>query len=443
MSLEKPAWNINDIWENVKKELRIEVQNNKFFDEYINQTTVFKNVDNVIVLKTINNFTKKVLTNNYKQFIIQSFQKFTQKRFDIQFITEDDKYEVICDVSKESNLNPDLSFSNYVVGEFNKNLYAAGQMIINDSTWNNLLFIYGGTGTGKTHLINSIGIEIEKKGRKVRFMNGEDFVRKIYRILLEDPIKIEDFKDSFSDVDLLIVDDVQFFSNKEKINEIFFSIFNNLLNNRKSIILSSDKIPNELNLDERMISRFNSGLTLMVKKPDVETIKEIIKRKIEEDHYENVFTSQSIEYIANRFNSDIRVLEGILKRIKFNLCMMQDNRLVNQEKVREILESEINKEYSSSDFKISPDIIIQTVCSSYGISVDEITSKARGKQINFVRNVCIYILREKNKLSYTKIGSFFSNRDHSTIMDSYNKIDELVKKDEDLKNFITNIVRRM
>ncbi len=442
MTNQMPAWNINDIWENVMKELKGEFQNDKFYEDFVKKTVVFRNIDNIIILKTVNQFTKKILANNYKQLIIQLFQKHTGKRFDIQFVTEEDEIEEI-NISSESNLNPDLTFDNYVVGEFNKNLYTAGQIMIKDPKGNNLLFIYGNTGTGKTHLINSIGIEIEKKGFNVRFMNGEDFVRKIYKILLEDSMKIEEFKDSFKDVDLLIVDDVQFFSNKEKINEIFFSIFNKLLNSKKSIILSSDKIPNELNIDGRMISRFNSGLTLMVKKPDVETVKEIIKRKIGEDHYENIFTSQSIEYIANRFNSDIRVLEGILKRIKFSLCMMDDTKLVNQEKIKEILENEIDQEYSSSNFKVSPNIIIQTICSSYGIAVEDVTSKSRGKQINFVRNVCIYVLREKNQLSYTKIGSYFSNRDHSTIMDSYKKMEELVAKDEDLRTFIENIIKRM
>ncbi len=442
MSYHMPTWNIEDIWDDVRRELRSEFQNEKFYEDFVRKTELFRNIDNVIILKTVNQFTKKILINNYKQLIIQLFEKHTGKRYDIQIVTEEDNAEEIT-ISFESNLNPDLNFENYVVGEFNKHLYKAGKMMIDDPKENNLLFIYGSTGTGKTHLINSIGIELEKRGRKVRFMNGEDFVRKIYRILLEESIRIEEFKDSFKEVDLLIVDDVQFFSNKEKINEIFFSIFNNLLNSGKSIIISSDKIPNELKIDRRMISRFNSGLTLMVRKPDVETIKEIIKRKIGEDHYENIFTSQSIEYIANRFNSDIRVLEGILKRIKFSLCMMEDNGLVNQDKVKEILENEINKEYSSSSFKVNPDIIIQTVCSSYGISVEDVTSKSRSKPVNFVRNVCIYVLREKNQLSYTKIGSYFSNRDHSTVMDAYKKMEELIAKDEDLRTFIENLIKRM
>ena len=358
-----------EIWEKVKNDLKKEIDNDNFYNEFISKTYVENIIDNTIILKTPNEFSKKILINNYKQKIVEFFYNYSLLKYNIEILSFDEKFENNTKRNiYDSNLNPKLNFSNFIVGKFNKKAYNACKILIDDETISNILFIHGTPGVGKTHLINALGLEFQNNFKKVLIINGEDFVRKIYKIISQNIEEIEDFKDSFNYLDVLIVDDIQFFSKKEKINEIFFSIFNNLINNNKIVIITSDKKPNQLLLDNRMISRFNSGLNVEISKPDVDSVFEIIKDKIEKENFNIPFTNNAIKYIANRFNSDIRIIEGLIKKIKFYLLTSElDTNIVNENKISEIIENEVLNEYSSNEIKINPEIIIENIYWTFDI----------------------------------------------------------------------------
>ncbi|MDE7075449.1 MAG: chromosomal replication initiator protein DnaA, partial [Malacoplasma sp.] len=339
-------------------------------------------------------------------------------------------------------LNKNLTFDDYTVGIFNKDAYKAANFIFEgNNSWKTLL-IYANTGLGKTHFLHAIGNKYESlfPEKNILYIQTEDFLEKIYRSISEGGTKIEEFKNSFNDVDLLLIDDIQFLNNKEKLNEIFFNIFNKLNSNNKLIIMTSDKLPSSLKIDDRMISRFNSGLNIKINKPDVDSIKKIVINKIKKSNIKNTFSLPAIEYIAFRFNNDIRSLEGILNKIYFFLLgNINGNEIINEKKIKEIID--LDSENSITDFtkQINPEIVIETVCLSYGVNKSAVTSKKRNKEFSFVRKVCMYILREKLNLSYNEIGSFFSNRNHATVIESIRDIEERKNKDKDLSVFLENI----
>lgn len=437
--------NYNGIWEIIIKRLKNEINNDVFYNDFVLKSEIVKIIDTSIVIKMPNIFSKKVMENNYSNFIKNLFFENLGKSVELIFISEEENIPEIKknNIGKNSNLNKNLNFQNYIVGQFNKQVYNAAKMILDEDKID-ILFIYGNPGVGKTHISNSIGLEYLEKGKNVLYINADDFVREIYKYLSSNPESLESYKDSFNDIDLLIVDDIQFFSNKEKINEIFFSIFNRVNQAQSKIILTCDRIPNELNINQRMVSRFNSGLTLKIKNPDLDTIKEIIIKKIKDKNITNIFTNGAIEYISNRYNTDIRSIEGIVNKIYFYIKLNDDESVINEEKIKEILLSEIqDKQFINDEIVVSPNIIIERVCSAYSISKEDVISKNRSKKISFIRNVCIYIIRKKNNISYSKIGSYFSNRDHSTILDSYNKIEDLINNDDILKNFIDNLIKNL
>ncbi|MDE5767383.1 MAG: chromosomal replication initiator protein DnaA [Malacoplasma sp.] len=440
---------IKKIYSVIKKEIQKEFDNENFYNNFVQNSSFFKFENQNVFLIVENEFIKEVLNNDYKQVFEDYFSSKTNSNLNVFFITKeekDTKKELNLNLSKikKSNitLNKNLTFEDYTIGIFNKDAYKAANFIFDgNNSWKTLL-IYANTGLGKTHFLHAIGNKYESlfPEKNILYIQTEDFLEKIYRSISEGGTKIEEFKNSFNDVDLLLIDDIQFLNNKEKLNEIFFNIFNKLNSNNKLIIMTSDKLPSSLKIDDRMISRFNSGLNIKINKPDIDSIKKIVINKIKKSNIKNTFSLPAIEYIAFRFNNDIRSLEGILNKIYFFLLgNINGNEIINEKKIKEIID--LDSENSITDFakQINPEIVIETVCLSYGVSKSAVTSKKRNKEFSFVRKVCMYILREKLNLSYNEIGSFFSNRNHATVIESIKDIEDKKNKDKDLSIFLENI----
>ncbi|MDE6894195.1 MAG: chromosomal replication initiator protein DnaA [Malacoplasma sp.] len=440
---------IKKIYSVIKKEIQKEFDNENFYTNFVQNSSFFKFENQNVFLIVENEFIKEVLNNDYKQIFEEYFSSKTNSNLNVFFITKEEKdikkeLDLNSSKIKKSNitLNKNLTFDDYTVGIFNKDAYKAANFIFEgNNSWKTLL-IYANTGLGKTHFLHAIGNKYESlfPEKNILYIQTEDFLEKIYRSISEGGTKIEEFKNSFNDVDLLLIDDIQFLNNKEKLNEIFFNIFNKLNSNNKLIIMTSDKLPSSLKIDDRMISRFNSGLNIKINKPDVDSIKKIVINKIKKSNIKNTFSLPAIEYIAFRFNNDIRSLEGILNKIYFFLLgNINGNEIINEKKIKEIID--LDSENSITDFtkQINPEIVIETVCLSYGVNKSAVTSKKRNKEFSFVRKVCMYILREKLNLSYNEIGSFFSNRNHATVIESIRDIEERKNKDKDLSVFLENI----
>lgn len=445
---------LNEIWNHVKIEMKNFIENEVFYNTFFIETKISEIKNNNIIVIVQNDFVKNIceidLKHKIKSLIINNFNI----DYEIIFCTEKEKDLILLNNNNDFesvDFNIRQTFENYIVGEYNKKIYEVGKMILDDNFSYNPLFIYGDTGVGKTHFINSLGLAyINKfKDRKVSFYNSEDFIKKIFSFFENDKNKqnnsskkIEEFKKSFSNIDLLIIDDIQFLSNKDKTNEIFFNIFNDLIKNNISIIIVSDRSPNDLNIDKRMISRYNSGIIFKIPYPDKDTIINFIEKKIKNFKQKIIFSKNAVLLIANRFNNDIRILDGIMNKILFSLSLENaEGKIINESCIKKILELELNLGLIDNNYKISPNIVIETVCLRYSIPKELVISKSRTKESSFVRKICIYILRNKLNMSYGEIGSFFSNRSHSTILESYKEFCIELENNNDLMNIINDILK--
>ncbi|WP_412032298.1 chromosomal replication initiator protein DnaA [Malacoplasma muris] len=444
---------LKNSWEKLKIDIKSEFNNAFFYNSFLN-TKFHKIINDKFYVITDSVFSKEVLTKDYLKIINHKLSLLTSKTYNVIFILDEEKNLLDKNIEIKNNikntlddLDEKLIFENYIVGKFNKNLYEAANAIIDNNSLNiNPLFIYGSTGLGKTHILNAIAFKYHNlyPNKKIKYISTEDFLRQAYSSISQGGLEIEEYKNSYNDIDLFLVDDIQFLTNKDKLNEIFFSIFNYLKKHNKTIIMTSDKSPETLKIDQRMISRFNSGLTIKIPSPDIDTIKEIIIDKINKSLRKNQFTSTSINFLANRFNTDIRILEGILNKILFySINNMESDQIINEEIIKNILNLEIENGLLNNNYKINPNVIIDNISLAYGINPSLVTSKQRKKEIVFPRKVCMYVLREKLNMSYSEIGKYFSNRDHSTVIDSVNTISEKIKTDTQLKIFIENIIKRI
>lgn len=326
----------------------------------------------------------------------------------------------IFEVNPQTNLNPKYRFDNFVVGSSNELAFAAAQAVVNKpGLIHNPLFIYGPVGVGKTHLLQAIGNEIVKKHTKlrVRYTNTEQFTNELINSLKNK--SIEEFKHKFRNVDILILDDVQFLSGKTKVQEELFHTFNFLYDLSKQIVFSSDRPPTLIpDIEERLRSRFGGGLVIDILPPDFETRVAILKLKSQEKKIE--LDDWVYQTIAEKIKKNIRELEGALNLLIFKMKYL--------EKLRKEDVLEIIKEFSKEFYKkVTPKKVIQVVTEHFNLKENDVLKKIRKKEYVEARSVVIYFLREICQYSYSYIGEIF-NKDHTTILHSYEKVVEKMKK---------------
>lgn len=442
---------LKKIYLEIVKDLEKEFSNEIFYNKHVLNSKFYKIENQNIYIIVENQFIKDVL-KDYQELFNDAFASKLNTSLNTIFITEEEKItkKVVTQNEKpktnNKTLDKNMTLDNLVVGLFNEDAVRAANMIFNGTnTWYSI-YIHGKTGLGKTHLLNAIGNKYQElfPEKNVLFLQTEDFYRNVYNAISLGGSEVEKYKDSFNEVDLLLIDDVQFLSNKEKMNEIFFTIFNRMQKNKKIIIMSSDKIVNGLKMEDRMVSRFNAGLVVKINKPDIDVIKKIIINKINNSNRNNQFSMPAIEYLALRFNSDIRTLEGVLNKILFHsLNEMSKNEIINEDKIKSILDSDNDFEIISNNLNINPELVIELVCIAYNVDIKSVISKKRNKEFSFVRKICMYILREKLDYSYNQIGSYFSNRNHATVLESIRDVEKKLETDEHLKNFIEKIMSKL
>jgi chromosomal replication initiator protein len=335
-----------------------------------------------------------------------------------------------------SVFNPRYRFTTFVVGSSNQLAYAASLSIAeNPSGSFNPLFIYGGAGLGKTHLIQAIGQEIREVSprMKVVYMSADSFVTELITSIRYD--KMQSFRDRYRTVDALLLDDIQFLAGKERTQEEFFHTFNALYEAQKQIVFTSDAPPKEIpTLEERLRSRFEWGLIADIQPPDLET-KVAILRKKAEDKKINLPHEVAL-FIAERVRSNIRELEGYLNRVAA-FASLTGNRLSID------LAKEALKDLLSKDNKpITPADILKVVAAHYGIKVSDLKSKSNARPIAYPRQVAMYICKELTDLSYPEIGKIFNNKHHSTVMYSVEKIDQLIQDDQQVARTIEMLTKQ-
>lgn len=427
--------NNNELWQSVLAQMQLCISKANFATWFQNTEITSKENEKVII-SVPNAFSKEWLSNKYYklmlktmhdidstikelEFVInpQSLKNFTQKeeiqteKIDIEQLKFDE-----FKINKETNLNPRYTFENFIVGSFNELAYAAALAISeNPGHIYNPLFIYGGVGLGKTHLIQAIGNKIADgpKKKKVRYMPAEKLISNIVSAIRSNTM--ESFKASLAPIDVLIVDDVQFIAGKTKTQEEFFHVFNSLYEKNKQIILSSDKPPNAIaELEERLRSRFEGGMITDISLPEYETRLVILKTKLQEKNLK--LPDDILEYIASNVKKNIRELEGALNNLL--IYYKTNNTPPTIEITKKLLKGFIFSPFDVANYKK----IIESVAKFYNLEEKNLFESTRRKEIVKPRQIAMFLLRKELKYSFPAIARKFGGKDHTTIIYAYKKI---------------------
>ncbi len=340
----------------------------------------------------------------------------------------------------EDKIKKEYTFDSFVVGKNNREAYAGAMSVCHyPGQFNNPLFIFGNSGLGKTHLLHAIGnyVKENKPDKKILYIYSEDFVT-----LLIESMKnknVEEVKDMICSVDYLLIDDIQRLKQSTS-QEIFFNLYNKLIGDHKQIVITSDIHPTELKgIENRLISRFSSGLSVSVGSPEFETAKAILQKKLEGRKEEIMIEDEVLDYLATRFASDVRKLEGTLNELFFKAILYNPSK-IDLEFTKNIFK---DNPISAPDDELTPKKIKKVVCEYYGLTVTQIVSKSRTKNIANARHIAVYLCRKHLSMPFVKIGFEFGNRDHSTISASYEKMVKLLKENETFQQAIIQIENKL
>lgn len=436
--------NLDELWKNT---LHI-IKNNKYFDEpvyhtWIKDSKLFSVDNNIAVITVPFKLNKQIMEQSID--VIQSTLSSVLKNNVTCSILLEQDVEVEKHFEKPSidfvdKVNIDYNFENFIVGKNNREAQAAALAVCYyPGKFNNPLFIYGNSGLGKTHLLHAIAnyIKEHRPNEKVLYIYSEDFVT-----LLIESMKnrnVEEIKKKISEADYLLIDDIQRLQQSTS-QEIFFNLYNKLIGDNKQIVITSDIHPNELKgIENRLISRFSSGLSVSIGSPEFETAKAILQKKIEGREDTVMIDSASLDYIATKFSSDVRKLEGTLNELFFKSILYKPD-VIDLAFTKEIFKENpmIMQEGELTSKKIK-----NSVCEFYGLTKSQLESKSRTKNISNARHIAIYLCRTYMDMPFAKIGMEFGNRDHSTIMSSYEKTTTLMKESSVLKQAVMQIEKQL
>lgn len=378
----------------------------------------------------------------YDIYLSMAIEQITGRQFKILFTDSSSsdqapvKKKAVQPAKHIGNLNPRYTFDTFVVGPTNKMAHAVSVAVAESpGAVYNPLFLYGGAGLGKTHLMHSIAHHIvnNQPELKVLYVTSENFTNELIDSLKHD--KNKEFRDKYRNIDVLLIDDIQFIIGKESTQEEFFHTFNELHDAKKQIVISSDKHPREIStLEERLRSRFEWGITADIQPPDYETKMAILKKRAELEHLD--INTEVMQFVATNINSNIRELEGALNKI----CVFAN--LENKPVTLELAEIAL-KDTIEVQQEITPQLIMDIVAEHYNISVSDIVSKKKNKEIANPRQICMYLSRKYTDYSLQNIGKIMGNRDHTTVIHGYDKISKMMESDEHLRSSLDILVKKL
>lgn len=447
----------NKLWDEFLKIIKEKISTLSY-QTWFEDTNLYSIKDNVATVVVPMAFHQKHLVDNYSDLIAETFTSITGNDYVFEFKLKSDLEEEepnFNGISEEendnigsidANLNPDYRFDNFIVGDSNKFAFTAARAVAEQPGKSyNPLFLYGKSGLGKTHLMHSIGNYIlENTNLKVLYISSDKFVNDYINAVRNNDKnsfdKIDVFKNKYRNIDVLMIDDIQFLGSATKGQEEFFHTFNELYNLNKQIIIASDRSVDDLKmLENRLLTRFNWGLTANITPPDFSLRVNIIRDKIAYQESAEDVPDEVIEYIANNFDSDVRQLEGAITRV-FAYCLMMNRGVITLDMAVDALKDKLT---DRSVFKNDIHRIQRVVCDYYKISLDDIKGKKRSLNINYPRQVAIYLCRILTTESFPKIGSYFGGRDHSTIINAYQKIENDLKNNPQLVEIVEELKKEL
>ena len=452
--------NIDNIWNKFLSIMKTKLNSLSYDTWFSTSKLVELNEEHaVIIVPTIAH--KKHLSESYIDIISDIFNSITGTNFNFEFVLEneynnkkitvkkkeEEELGVPYNSSEKANLNPDYVFENFIVGESNRFAQATALAVAeNPGKMYNPLFIYGNSGLGKTHLMQAIGNYIVKNtNKRVLYVTSDQFINDFLGLNKKDKDGtnfdyVDLFKDKYRNIDVLIIDDIQFLGNAPKTQNEFFHTFNTLYDDKKQIIISSDSSPDDLkHLEDRLRTRFNWGLKVNIFPPDNDLRREIIRKKMANMDFSRHISDDAIDYIANMCPSDVRSLEGALTRVcAYSTIFFQEE--ITLDLTIEALKGTITP---MTNFKNDIQKIQRVVAEHYNVSVEDLKSKKRVATIAFPRQIAIYLSRQLTDESFPKIGIEFGGRDHSTVMHSCDKIEKERKENKQLDNIINEIISKL
>lgn len=436
------------LWGSVLEEIKLNVSPANF-NTWFKDTYVVKQEDGIVYINVPNAFVKEWLVNKYHKLILKFIRSFAEHVRNVDYLISG-KYKPAQEkdspiqtlnrelplqeyyINKEDNLNPRYSFDSLIIGPFNELAHAAAQAVVKKpGLVYNPLFVYGGTGHGKTHLIQAVGNQIKSsyKEKKIFYITSERFTSELVSSIQAQ--RVSQFKEKYRRYDVFIMDDIQFLSNKEKTQEELFHLFNSLYNDNKQIVFSSDKHPNFIpNLEDRLKSRFAAGMIVDIPQPDHESRQAIIKTKAAQQNYQ--LPVEIIDFIATNMDTNIRELEGMVNSI---ICQTQlKGKDLSVQEIKNLIRNSAKPKKN-----ISVKEVIKIISDFYNIEENCIYEKTRRKEVVKPRQLIMYILREDFSISFPSIGQKLGGRDHTTVIHSCEKIKNELKTDPVLSQELNQI----
>ncbi|WP_425378458.1 chromosomal replication initiator protein DnaA [Spiroplasma endosymbiont of Polydrusus pterygomalis] len=446
--------NTKELWIEVKEILsRDESVSPEIYNYYISDTNLYTVSDNNCLITTKSEIAIGVFEAGLNEKIKNILKKLTGIEYNISFELEKNINKEASVISKIDTLTENnntayyenYTFENFVRGDSNHEAMQASLAVALDlgKKWNPL-FIYGDSGLGKTHLLHAIENkvnEIYKTNNRVKYLKADEFGKIAMDILNQGHEIIEAFKTSYDIYYCLLIDDIQLLAKRNKTNELFFHIFNSYIEKNKQIVITSDKYPDDLGgFEARIISRFSYGLSIGLDSPDFETALKILEQKLKHQNNLSLFSEESLEFIALNFNSDVRKLEGAIKRLLFLAVM-------NKKSNEIITLADVEKAFKNAPLqnneKITPKKIKQIVADNYNITVKATMSKSRVSNVMQARQLAMYFCRTLLDEPFTRIGTEFGGKDHTTVMNSVKKIEAHIGTNKEFKHLVNTIRRKI
>ncbi len=442
---------IAKLWERILDKINERFDDQRVFDSFLSESYLHSIDGNTMIVVVNSALAVDLLGKKYIDLITAAVRECTESDYKVKFIQAEDiktaKVEVVerPKFFADIYINQKLTFDNFVVGPSNREAYQAALMIASNlGKMYNPLFLYSQSGLGKTHLLNAIGNYVKENapGKVVLYLPAQEFFDEYVKYVRGEQ-EGEDLRAFFKGVDVLLIDDIQYLSGKHGTSDMFFTIFSSMINVGKQVVITSDKHPNELqDLEARLISRFNAGLSINIKSPDYNTCIDILKLKINSLNLPLSFFDESVlSFFAEKFSRNVRDLEGALNRLIFYTTNIKQVQHIDLDTAMEAVQNEIDVKEAKT--KLSETKIVNVVSDYYNLSPYQLTGKARPNQVTLPRHIAMYLIRTMLDVSYAKIGQTFGGKDHSTVINGVEKVEKALKTDTALQMAVDELKKRL
>ncbi len=446
------------IWQKTLKLVDERLGERQIFDSFFADTYI-NDIKGDTITVIVNSLTaERLLSSKYIDLLKEAVAEVTEFSYELVFkqlgdvnsgriakLNNQNNTEEETSFFKNAEIKNDLTFDSFVEGDFNKEAYRAASLISQKpGEVFNPLFIYSNSGLGKTHLLHAIGNKIKAKNPKAKilYIDANDFVEEYVKFVKGEK-ENETLKDFFSTVDVLLFDDVQFLENKVKTEEMFFYVYQKMINSNKQIVITSDRQPTELKgLEDRLVTRFTQGLTVKINTPDQDTCVKILEKQIENEGLKiDNFDPAVLYFYADKFSNNVRELDGAFNRLIFYVSQIKQVEKITLDVAIEAAQNITGIKNVAT--QLSETKIINVVADYYNLVPSQLTGKVRTGQLALARHVAMYLIRNNIDVPLSKIGNIFGGRDHTTVMNGIMKVENMLKTDEPLKAAIEELQKRI